>query len=340
MRELRKITEGAQRLTDMIYAPMYTKILFAAIELDIFDRLEQEKGHAELAEELGLNRSNTQSLLDALSAMDLLEKRQGLYKNTALSSQYLLRNCDWFIGDYVRVSNLGTGFEDIDIVKAVKEGPDGTNDNMQGLEAYAQFGDYTEMLKTGQRGGGSREIAALAASLPEFGGFKRMLDLGGGPGLTGIAIVKEHPVMEGIIFDTPEVGKTAAQSIKEYGMEKRMRVMTGDYITDSIGGEYDFVLAMSTLNFAKHTLDSVIKKIYEALNPGGVFMCISEGLTEDMTKPCEMVAAWLPSRLRGYDFALRQGEISDAAVRSGFKSVYKRTLNLFAGKMDIDIARK
>lgn len=48
--------------------------------------------------------------------------------------------------------------------------------------------------------------------------------------------------------------------------------LEGDYLQDSIGEGYDLILASSTLSFAGHDMDSLMKKIYNALNPGGVFI--------------------------------------------------------------------
>ena len=55
-------------------------------------------------------------------------------------------------------------------------------------------------------------------------------------------------------------------------MEDRMDVLAGDYNGDSIGAGYDLIWASNTLNFGRHDLDSLMKKIYDALNPGGVFI--------------------------------------------------------------------
>jgi len=41
--------------------------------------------------------------------------------------------------------------------------------------------------------------------------------------------------------------------------------MTGDYMTDDIGDGYDLIIAVGTLNFAKHAIDSVMEKLYSAL---------------------------------------------------------------------------
>lgn len=333
-----KIGKDVEMLLDMIYAPMYTQTLFAGIELDIFSKLEEPKKLTEIAENLELHPQNTMHLLNALTAMDLFEKNNGRYKNKEVSNKCLVRGGDFFIGDHIIIYNRSAGF-DIDMVKLVKNGPT-TDYTKKGLESDIIFDENTDWIKRGQNGGRACEIVDIVSSLTEFNGFKKMLDLGGGPGLIALAIIKSHPNMKGVIFDTPDVGKIAEDSIKEYNLEKRVEVFTGDYITDSIGGGYDFILAIGTLNFAKQDIDRVLKKLYDALNPKGVFMCISDGLTNEKTQPKNMVIGWLPNNLKGNDFSLEQGEISDAALRNGFKSVYKQSLSLLIGDVDLDIARK
>lgn len=63
--------------------------------------------------------------------------------------------------------------------------------------------------------------------------------LGGSPELIGTAIVASHPGMSGVIFDQPDVVKVAQAFIEEYGINGRMEVMGGDYMTDPIGDGYD-----------------------------------------------------------------------------------------------------
>jgi len=346
MKEFTRADPQINKLFEMVlYYPLYTQILLSGIRFGVFSELNEAKKAMEIAEKLSLNPENTAYLLDALAAMELLEKKEGSYKNTALSDRHLVKGLDSYLGEYLleesrRTNNAPTGFESTDIVRLVEEGPDSGCRNKEGLEAHALFEDYTEMVKSCQKAGRAREIADIVNKLPEFGGLKKMLDLGGGPGLIGMAVVQSHPILKGVIFETPAVKKAAEEAVKEYDLESRVEVLTGDYMTDPIGEGYDLILAVGTLNFAKHALDSVIRKIYAALNPQGVFLCISEGLTLEKTGPRDMVVAWLPSSLKGCDFSLMQGEVSDAALRSGFRNVYKRTMHLIMGEMDVDIARK
>ncbi len=123
-------------------------------------------------------------------------------------------------------------------------------------------------------------------------------------------------------------------------MEDRIEVLEGDYLQDPIGEGYDLIWTSETLSFARHHIDSVMKKIYNALNPGGVLINLSEGLAEERTKPEAMVLMMMPMTMIGRDIALDQGEIADAMLRAGFKSVRSLTLDTCWGPMDLDIARK
>jgi predicted O-methyltransferase YrrM len=167
-----------------------------------------------------------------------------------------------------------------------------------------------------------------------------VLDLGGGPGIIGVAIVAAHPSARGVIFDRPEVANVARDVIKEHHMEDRVDVLAGDYNQDPIGEGYDLVWASASLNFAKHDIDSVTRKIHDALNPGGVLVSLHDGLTHGSTKPEEMVLAWMGWAMTGMDMAFEQGDIAASMLRVGFESVGGRTLDAPMGPMDLEIGRK
>ena len=67
-----------QKLLDMIYAPMYTKILFAAIELDLFSELEEEKTHTEVAGKLNLQPGEYGTPVECIGGNGFADKRKGV----------------------------------------------------------------------------------------------------------------------------------------------------------------------------------------------------------------------------------------------------------------------
>ena len=83
-----------------------------------------------------------------------------------------------------------------------------------------------------------------------------------------------------------------------------------------------------------------MKKVYDALNSGGVFIVLHEGLTHERTKPDIMVLPMLSLALMGQDMCFDQGFIADSMLRVGFKSIRSRTLDTDCGPMDLDLGRK
>jgi cyclopropane fatty-acyl-phospholipid synthase-like methyltransferase len=192
-----------------------------------------------------------------------------------------------------------------------------------------------------EKTGKAQLIAGIAASLPEFGSCGKMLDLGCGPGLNGIAIVSAHPTMKGVSFDRPQTVGFAGEMIRRYGMEDRMETIGGNYTGDSIGEGYDLILASDTLYYTGEEIDPVLTKLYSAMNSGGVMIAIHPCLTSERTRPGNLVLGSLFSGLKGEDMGLLdRGFIADAMLRAGFRSVRSKIVDTDWGEEDIDIGRK
>jgi hypothetical protein len=202
---------------------------------------------------------------------------------------------------------------------------------------------WTDSAKAGASwvlGGAGRLVTNIVTSLPEFPGLRRMLDLGGGHGMFTIYMVAAHASMQGIVFDQPAVVDVARSFIKEYGMEHRVSVMGGDCVKDDIGEGYDLIWDSATLNFVKHDIDSMVRKIFKALNDGGLFITFQDGMIQDQTQLDTMLGHLGHSLTTGMDFCLDQGFITEAALRCGFQSVRCHTIKTPMGPMDMNIARK
>ena len=338
MKKLPEVKESFEELYRMLIAPIKSKLLLTGIELKVFDQLSEPRSAVAIAEAIGTHPENTRLFLDGLAASDLVMKKNGLYQNTPVTQTFLVDGSPTFLGPMF-ILNEQTFFALNDLPELVKEGPPSPSPeaDMGSEEMWAQ---WVASLADCERAGIAQEAVEIVSELPEFPSFNKMLDLGGGPGVIGIAIVAAHPSMKGVIFDRPAVAKVAETYIKEYEMEERMEVLGGDYNHDSIGEGYDLIWVRAVLNFNKDDMDSIMKKIYDALNPGGVFISYQDGLTHERTKPGMTALSWLPTALMGQDIGLDQGFIADSMLHVGFKSVRSRMLDMSIGPMDLDIGRK
>lgn len=336
---LPRIDVSPENLYRMCYASVQTSLLLTAVNLGVFTLLSTPKTADRVAADIHGHPRNTRLFLNGLAACGLLDKKNGVYTNTPEAAAFLVEGSDSDLGKgFVRqAESFGLAFQDLSPL--VLEGP----------AAYIpdhDASDEKEWAKTAvwmannQRAGVARQMSKIVSELPEFPLFTKMLDLGAGPGMFGIAIVDRHPAMTGVVFDRAPVVRVAERFIREYGMEDRITGLAGDYNTDPIGHGYDLIWASSTLNFAQDNLDAVMAKIRNALAPDGVFASLSEGLTHEGTKPDFYVLCTLMWAMRNPLSPFDQGVIAHGMERAGFKRVTSRTIQTGWGPMDLDVARK
>lgn len=317
------------------------ELLKTALILNLFDGLSEPKTTDEVTSAYMTHPGNTVYFLNALTALGYLEKNQGRFRNASVTERLLTRGKDTFVGESLLfMESWHRPLQNGVLLNLVRNGPT----SMQNPADESLWERAARISLNACRTGRAQAIAARVAALPEFPSFSRMLDLGSGPGMIGIAVTAAHPSMQCCLFDKPAVCKVADKVIAEYGMEDRVASRCGDYMVDDIGEGYDFVLASYTFNFHRDRLQEILTKVQRALRPGGVFMVVSDGLSKDGTAPAVAVISWLSSALQGNDLSLEQGCIADAMLQTGFvttQSCMLDDLDIEAyGTVEMTVGRK
>ena len=337
MKKFPEVEASPRDLYEMIIAPIRSKLLLTGLELKVFNHLSEPKAANTVAKIIHAHPKNTELFLDGLTAIDLLQKEQGIYRNSPVSQAFLVEGHPTFLGQLFTIMARSHLPVLENLCELIKDGPPPTPEMI--LFSEEMVTQSAAILANSERIE-AQEVAEMISELPEFPAFRRMLDLGGGPGLIGIAILMAHPNMTGVNFDLPSMIRETKIYIEEYGMGERMTVLGGDFNRDPIGDGYDLILAGGSLQFAKD-LDQVVKKIWDALNRGGVFVSIFPfEQTNEGTKPESVVLSVLSMALMGQDTRFYQGFIADSMLRVGFKSVHSRRWNSPSGPIAVDIARK
>jgi predicted O-methyltransferase YrrM len=339
MKKLPFVENSYKALHDMVIWPIRSKLLMTGIEVGIFDEMEEFRLAGDIAALIETHPENTEKFLNALATIGLVEKRNGLYRNRPESSAFLVRNSPTCLGPFFQMVQRMCVDTLEGLGNLIKDGPYPET----GEKDFASEDHWAEATRTSAGwviGGVGQEMAAIVSDLPEFSGFRKMLDLGGGHGMFALYFVQAHSSMTGVVFDRPAVVSVAERFIREWDMQERVSVMPGDYLTGDIGEGYDFIWACSTLNFARHDLDPLIRKIFDGLNPGGIFISFQDGMTHEQTRPDTMLGHLGDALRMGLDICFDQGEICEAMLRCGFRSVRSQTLETPMGEMDLDIARK
>ena len=338
MKEIPHIKNSCADIYNLIKVNVQSNLLISAIKWKIFDYLDQSVSARTVAEKLQFHPRNTELFLNALAGMEIIQKQNGMFSNSEKSAEFLVSDKPEYLGSFfLHVhkwhEQFGSNLETL-----IKNGP---SDQMDTNQADASIWEESTRLSAAYHFcGPAQYITKIISSLPEFTSMKKMLDLGGGSGIYTIGIVSVHPDMKGVVFEQPPVAVVTREFIRQHEAEDRVAVMEGDYITDSIGDSYDLIFASATLNFFKDHFDELFRKVYDALNPGGIFITHHDGVKDERTKPVYHVSEFLSAELQGVNLAIPQGMIADSMLRSGFKSVRSFTQPSDFGDMDIDIGRK
>lgn len=208
--------------------------------------------------------------MDCLEALGYVKKTNGIYSLTKRGNKYFNKNSLSSMHNTILFSDYVFGALQ-DLEENVKRGePENVNLDMFTSQQWDIFNKT--MIEVG--GSNAEEIAKLLPKKPEW---KSMLDIGGSHGLHTIAYIKKIPGMKGTILDLAPVEKYAKQVIKEQGMEERVNFSVGDMMEADFGKKYDVIFAFNLIHGLKNDANvRLTKKIYEALNPGGMYVILDQ----------------------------------------------------------------
>ena len=91
-------------LTQRIRAFQESRVILTAIELDLFTAVGKGANAAEVAQKIGADPRATEMLMNALAAMSMLAKREGIFFNTPVTLHYFMEGC----ADDARAATLHT----------------------------------------------------------------------------------------------------------------------------------------------------------------------------------------------------------------------------------------
>ncbi len=242
------------------------KALIVAVELDLFASLEKADGSlAALVERTGFKGHYLSALLDPLAALGFIEKKDGVYHNTAFSRDWLRPEGKRSLVNNIRYQEfLSQGYADL--TQTIRDGRPKQNLG----ELLSKRPDFVRNYILGMAEIARQPAAELAETL-DLAGVRRLLDVGGGHGIFTMALAAKNPKMEATILDLPETLERTAEFIRDCPDRDRIELRAGDYHSAEFGdGEYDLVL-MSHVTHDEGPEENVrlFKKSHAALGNGG-----------------------------------------------------------------------
>jgi (2Fe-2S) ferredoxin/predicted O-methyltransferase YrrM len=266
-------------LSDRIRGFQESRVILTALELDLFTAVGEGAGAVEVAARLHTDPRATEMLLNALTSLRLLVKRDGSFHNSPAAGRYLAAGSrDSARPALLHIAHLWQPWSTL--TDCVRAGTAAARDDVSGLEQ-----DWTEAFIAAMHRNAS-ERAPLVVRAVGAENVRRMLDVGGGSGAYSIAFAQANPALRADILDLAAVKPIAQRHIEAAGVTDRVEIRAGDLRAGRLGEGYDlvFVSAICHMLSAAQNLD-LLQRCREALGPGGRVAIQDFILQADKTAP-------------------------------------------------------
>jgi hypothetical protein len=264
-----------------------SKTLLSAVEMGLFTELAgRPEGLEAVQGRLGLHPRSARDFLDALVALGLLGRENGVYSNTPATDLFLDKKKPSYVGGILEMANQ---------------------------RLYGHWSHLTEGLRTGQpqnelRGGGQPlfetlyadparlknflkamtglshgSALAIAAKFP-FKNYKSVCDVGAAQGDTAAQIALAHRHLNVFGFDLPEVGPIFEEYAAQLRLDGRITFLPGSFFDSPLPKADVIVMGHILHDWDLETKKMLIRKAYDALPEGGAYIVYEMMIDDDRSK--------------------------------------------------------
>jgi hypothetical protein len=259
-----------------------SKTLLSAVELGVFTELA--KGPADLdtlSRRLGLHRRGARDFLDALVALHMLDRQDGVYRNTAESDRFLDRAKPGYVGGLLEMLNARLyGFWG-SLTDALRTGQP-QNEAKHGGDLFAALYADPERLRgflSAMSGVSAGSAQAIAEGFP-WSDHRTFVDVGTAQGMVPVVLARRHPHLSGIGFDLPPVQPVFEAFVAQNGLADRLAFHAGSFFADPLPQADVVVMGHVLHDWDLEQKRALLAKAYAALPRGGAVI-VYEALIDD-----------------------------------------------------------
>ena len=258
---------GAEAVNELARNFWYSAILRAGIKLDIFSLLEYNAlTSQEVALRIGASPRYTQSFLDCSVVLELLDKKDGKFINSSMTSKFLVKGKAAYVGDHaLHHTNTWASWGRLDEV--IKEG----KTLLPYKTGYVDPDTYWTDYMIGQHNRATSGQAHYLVQSLDLREKRKLIDLGGGAASYSIALCDANPQLKAVVVDQKEPLSVARPLVEENNLGDRITLLEGSFFDTQLGTGYDVCL-ISGVVLIKPEEDCrrLFKVAFDTLEPGGL----------------------------------------------------------------------
>lgn len=275
---------------DLLCAFRRSAVLFAAVELGVFDRLDGAPADRDaLARSLSCDADALGRLLDTAVGLGLLHRDGPRYALAPVAKTFLTRSSPRRMTGYLVYSARALWPMWEHLADAVREGGNRWKQAF-GLEGplFANFfrtdDDLREFLM-GMHGFGLISSPHVVTAF-DLSGFRHLVDLGGATGHLAVAACRRYPGLRATVFDLPAAVPLAREMVsREPDVAARVEVVAGDFFTDPLPPADLYAVGRILHDWGEEKINRLLSAIWAALPAGGALLIAEKVLNDDRAGP-------------------------------------------------------
>jgi (2Fe-2S) ferredoxin/SAM-dependent methyltransferase len=256
-----------------------SRAILTGIELNVFAAIGDGAAASQVAAKIGTDARATEMLLNALVAMGMLGKTEGLFHATPVTARFFGGKSP----DDARAAMMHTvhiWHRWSTLTECVRSG---TSVTLQ--EAAGRGDDWTESFIAAMHHYAQARAPHVVQAVG-IKGLRRMLDVGGGSGAYSIAFAQANEMLQVDLLDLPDVLPIAQRHIEKAALGHRIKTRPGDLRTDVLGQGFDLILISAICHMlGPDDNRDLLKRSHAALAPNGRIVISDFILEADKTGP-------------------------------------------------------
>jgi hypothetical protein len=263
-----------------------SKTLLSAVEMEVFTELAKHPENLDtLSGRIGLHPRSAQDFLDALVALGLLERHNGVYSNTPSTDVFLDKHKSSYIGGIFEMANKRLYPHWSKLTTGLRTG-ERQNEEPGEAEVFTALYADPARLKGFLRAmtGVSRGANLTIAAKFPWADYKTAADCGTAQGDLIVQVALKNPHLTCTGYDLPEVAPIFEEYVETNGLNARVRFQPGNFFKDPLP-KVDVIMMGHILH--DWNLDEkkmLIRKAYDALPSGGAFIAYDAIIDDDRSK--------------------------------------------------------
>jgi ubiquinone/menaquinone biosynthesis C-methylase UbiE len=274
----------SDRIQDALYGFTRSKLLFTAIDFQLFSHIHQGKNTVDkLAPAIHVGERALRIFMDGLVGIGFLEKNHGAYVLPQDVEKYLVESSPNYMGGMVKHCKRLSDNWDL-LTDVVQSGmPAGGAQGLAHIEEhFAELvkGLYVSNYDT------ALELAQILEIGTRYTGLE-ILDVAGGSAVWSIAMLEKDPASRATVLDYPLVIHVAEEYVKKHGLESRYDYIPGDLeVLDFPQNRFDLaVLANICHAIGPYATQDLIESVAGSLKPGGRIAIVDFVPDDERSRP-------------------------------------------------------